>query len=502
MSHEIQKQTSRSVFRNVVYGAFTWLLPLGLSLLATPVIVRSLGTRDYGIYALVLGFIGYSFAFALARAITKYVAEYRTNGQAEKIRDVVSATFVLNVGVGIVGVATVFVLAGWLVRDVFRIEAEDQQKTITALYIAAGIIFLTMLSQVFSSVLQGIQRFDVYSKIFTANNILLVSGNLVFAGLGYGLLALLWWNFAVLTMGCAVFAVAAGRLLPEFGISFKFDAASLKLVARYSAAIIVYQILANGLLLFERGWITHKLGSEALTYYVVPMSLGILLYGFVASLVLVIFPLASELNAERDKLLRLYTKATKIVSLLVIFIVASAILHSGRFLTLWMGSAFAERSSELLVIHMICFGAISIMTVAFQMAEGLGRPQFLATTTAITTAIGITLMILLTDDHGTLGVALARLAGFGVVFGSIFFVEKWIFKEVQTGFWMRLSGSLALAVTASVGAEYAVSRSTALSWPTLVLSVFCGGVIYLLVLWLLDFVTADEKLLIRTVLSR
>jgi len=502
MSTEIQKQTSRSVFRNIVYGAFTWLLPLGLSLAATPVMVRSLGNKDYGIYALVLGFVGYSFAFALARAITKYIAEYRVSGQSEKIRDIISATFFLNVAVGSAGVVTVCLLAGWLVRDVFHIDLQDQQKTITALYIAAGIIFLTMLSQVFSAVLQGIHRFDVFSKIYTANNVVLVTGNLVLAWRGFDLLALLWWNLSVLLIGCVVFALAARRLLPEFGIHFRFERSSLRLVMRYSAAIIVYHLLANALLLFERGWVTNRLGSVSLTYYVVPMSLGTSLLGFVSSLVLVIFPLASELNTDRDRLLRLYTKATKLTTILVVFMVASAIVQSSRFLELWMGSAFAENSSGLLIIHMLCFGAISIMTISFQMTEGLGHPQYNAGLTAITTVVGIVLMVLLTADLGNTGVALGRLGGFGLVLGSIFVVERWFFKRVQTQFWAKLIGSVALATTGAVVVEYGVCRFTIVTWPTLFLSVFCGGLVYLFVLWLLDFVTADEKLLIRTALTR
>lgn len=502
MNSEIQKQTSRSVFRNIIYGALTWFLPLGLSLIATPVIVRSLGNSDYGIYALVLGFVAYSFTFALGRAITKYIAEYRVSGQSEKIRDIISATFFLNVAFGATGVITVCLLAGWLVRDIFAIEPEDQQKTITALYIAAGIIFLTMLSQVFTAVLQGIHRFDVYSKLFTANNIVLVGGNLVLAWKGFGLVTLLWWNLAVLLIGCFVFALTARRLLPEFGITFRFSRSTLRLVMRYSAAIIVYHILANALLLFERGWITNRLGSESLTYYVVPMSLGISLLGFVSSLILVIFPLASELNADRDRLLRLYTKATKVITLLVVFIVATATVQSSTFLELWMGPAFAERSSGLLVIHMLCFGVVSIMSISFQMTEGLGHPQYNVGLTAITTVVGIVLMIVLTADRGNTGIALGRLAGFSVVFGSIFVVERWFFKRVQTQFWAKLLSSVGLAAGGAVIVEYGLSRFMAPTWPTLFLSVFCGGLVYLFVLWLLDFVTADEKLLIRSALSR
>lgn len=502
MTEPVQRQTSRSIFRNVVYGAFTWLLPIGLSFIATPLIVRALGHNDYGIYALVLGFIGYSFAFTLGRAITKYIAEYRISGRSDKIRDIISATLILNIAIGLAGVATIVLLAGWLVRDVFRIAEQDQQKTVTALYIAAGVIFLTMLSQVFSAVLQGIQRFDVYSKIFTFNNVTLISGNVVLAYLGFGLLALLWWNLAVLFVGCVIFAVAARRLLPEFGLSMRIERGALRLVMRYSAAIVAYQLLANGLLLFERGWITHKLGSESLTYYVVPMSLGIMMHGFISSLVIVVFPLASELSSERDRLLKLYSKATKVISVVVVFIVATAVVESRNLLALWMGPSFAEMSADLLVIHMICFGLVSIMTISFQTAEGLGHPNFNAATTAVSTVIGIVLMLLLTAGWGNRGVALARLAAFAVTFLSVFVVEKLFFKKVQGRFWAHLTGNLGLAVIAAVAAEYALASSMTAGWLGLIASVFAGGAVYAFVLWALDFVTADEKLLIRAVLSR
>ena len=72
MTESIPKQTSRSVLRNVAYGALTWVLPIGLNFVAMPVIVHSLGSHDYGLYALVAGIISYSFAFAVSRAITKY----------------------------------------------------------------------------------------------------------------------------------------------------------------------------------------------------------------------------------------------------------------------------------------------------------------------------------------------------------------------------------------------------------------------------------------------
>ncbi|HEX8247252.1 MAG TPA: hypothetical protein VF599_03630, partial [Pyrinomonadaceae bacterium] len=68
------KSTTRSIAKNVFYGFTSWILPFILTFFATRLIVKSLGKHEYGIYSLVLGFIGYSFVFSIGRAITKYVA--------------------------------------------------------------------------------------------------------------------------------------------------------------------------------------------------------------------------------------------------------------------------------------------------------------------------------------------------------------------------------------------------------------------------------------------
>ena len=502
MENPNTRQTTRSIFRNVVYGSLTWFLPLIMSFVATPVIVRSLGNNDYGIYALVLGFISYSFTFSFGRAITKYIAQYRMSGESEKISDVISATFFINIVVGLSGVAVTCSLAGWLVRSVFKIEPAAQEKAIIAIYIASAIIFVWMLSQVFTSVLQGIQRFDVYSKMVTASTFVLTSGNLALAYFGFGLVALLIWNVSTLTGFFAIYGFAARRLLPEFAIKFRFSRETLRMVLGYSAGIVGYQVLSNILLLFERGWITQQLGTENLTYYVVPMSLGLYLHGFVASLVLVIFPLASELNHQREKLLRLYTKATKVISLIIVFALATFMVQSHTFLLLWMGDNFAEHSTVLLMLHITCFSMIAIMSISWQMTEGLGYPQFNALLAGICTTISITLMLVLTSSLGNVGVAIARLSGFTVIFFSIFVVEKWFFKRVQLRFWLGLAINLTVAAVTAGVLEYLIALSLPVNWFSLILSVAVGGAGYCLVLWFLNFVTGDEKLLIRQVLNR
>ncbi len=497
-----QPQTSKSIARNVFYGFLTWILPLGLSFAATSFIIETLGKKDYGIYVLVLGFVGYSFTFNIGSAITKYIAEYRGSGETEKIRDVISATFFINVAVGFFGVTVICLSANLIVKEVFKIGGEDQRKTVTALYIAAAVIFFTMLNQVFSAVLQGIHRFDVYSKIFNASSFALLLGNLVLAWLGYGLLILLGWNLLIICLTCAVFALGARKLLPEFGISFRFKPEMLGLVLRYSSGIIGYQILGNLLLLFERGWLIRQLGAENLTYYVVPMTLGLYIHGFISSLMLVIFPLTSELKDDKDKLLRLYTKATKIACLIVVFLATTLIIENRYFLSLWVGEDFAEKSSDLLVLHTITFGLAAILTISWQMTDGLGFTNYNFGLFSVCWILTVILIIGLTPDYGNYGIAIARLVGFGVIFFSIFYVENWIFGKIQIKFWLAVIGKLAFAAIICGIVEKILILNLPRNWLSLLLAVGFGGIVYCSLLWLLKYVSIEEKLLLRRILSR
>jgi O-antigen/teichoic acid export membrane protein len=502
VSEAVKKSTTRSITKNVFYGFTSWILPFILTFFATRVIVKTLGKHEYGIYSLVLGFIGYSFVFSIGRAITKYVAEYQATGESGKIKDVISATFFINLVLGLIGIVSVFLLSGWLVSDVLNIDAEARSRTVIALYIASTAVFFTLFTQVFSAIVQGLHRFDIYSKILNFSSISMLLGNLMIAWLGGGLIELFWWNLLITCITCALFYASAKRLLPDFSVTHRFNRDALKLVVGFSAGVVGYQILGNVWLLFERIWITRQLGAESLTYYVVPMTVSFQIQYFIASLVIVIFPLASELQNDREKLERLYTKATKIISMLVVFIAATIIVHSRLFLSLWMGAEFAEVSTNLLIIHTVSFSLVAILTVSWQMTEGLGYPNFYCYLYVLCLLISIPLMIFLSYDYGNGGVAIGRLVGYAISFLSIIYVEKWFFGRILAKFWLNIIGRLLFAAAATVLVEILSVEYLPYGWISLFTSSFLGGITYLAVLWLIKFVTEDEKILVRNIFGK
>ncbi|MBL8181210.1 MAG: oligosaccharide flippase family protein [Blastocatellia bacterium] len=497
MSDPTGRSPRKRTATNALYGLATWLVPIGLSFVATPVILRSLGHSDFGIYALVLGFIGYSFTFSFGRAITKYVAEYRASGETDRIGAIVWSSILLNLLVGSVGVLLIGLLAPWLVRSVFLIEAEAQEKSIVAFYIAAVTIFATTLNQLSSSALQGLHRFDLYSKIFTASGILTIGGNLLLALNGAGLIWLLVWNLAVISVFALVFLIFTKRNLPELSFPPILDRAAFVKVITFNAGIVGYQILANLLLLFERGWITNQLGVKNLTYYVIPLTLGIQLHAFTSSLVQVVFPLASELSNDKPRLLALYLKATRSVGMVVVFAVSMVVALAPQFLMLWVGDEIANESSLILRLVVVAFGITSMLTIVWQMTEGLGRPIMNLLIFVPCLLISVTLMLLLTPQYGNIGVAIARLSGFFILTALIPIAEKLFFGGFQTGFWIRSLLSLGISAIAAVLVSEAVIQSLPLSWATLLLAGAAGGAVYFAVLLMVRFVTIGELKALR-----
>ncbi len=486
-------QNARSIARNIAYGGMTWILPVALSLIATPVIVNSLGVEVYGIYSLVLGLIGYTFSFGIGRALTKFIAEYRMTGQNDKIREVLSVTLLFGLVIGLIGVAATVLSARLLVSDVLLIPEVAQPSTILAIYIAAVVILVSIFNQIFGAILQGVHRFDLYSKLYNIGSIALMSGNLLLALYGFGVTTLLFWNLVIVSISTIVFAAFSRRFLPEFVVGPRFSWATIRLIGGYSASVMGYQLVTNALLLFERGWLTRTLGAESVGYYVVAATPGLYMQSFVASLVLMIVPLVSEKMARTDEMLPMYLKASRLIVVMTMFVVLILTIGGSSFLSLWMGEDFSVRATGLLEIHIVSFAIPTILTVSWYMKEGMGVPRFNFLAAIVSVLAGIPLMVILSSNLGSEGVAFARLIAFGIMSLSLIHFEFWAFGRIQYSFWLRI-GLLGIMCSVFAGlAQWLVLSSLELSWIAFCLSVAAAGVVFLAGAWILRLISDEEK---------
>src|SRR5215217_7022476 len=116
-----RKGNRRGLAVNSLFSVVAWIFPIMLGFIATPILVHGLGSEQYGLFAIVLGFLSYSFTFGVGKVVGKYIPELQAAGETEKVTQVVSATFWFSLAVGIVGSVTLALTAPVIVSRLLLI---------------------------------------------------------------------------------------------------------------------------------------------------------------------------------------------------------------------------------------------------------------------------------------------------------------------------------------------------------------------------------------------
>ena len=487
---------------NTLWSVISWCFPLGLAFIATPIVVRQLGNEQYGVFAIALGFVSYAFSSGIGRISAKYIPEYRNSGEEGKISEVVSATFWLTLAVGVIQAGALALAAPYIVSDVLLVSPESQQAVVYALYLASAGGLLLMLSYVFQFVLQGLHRFDILALISNLSAILLNIGNIVLAIYGLGVRPLLIWNAAVFGFIAFLYLLSSRRSLPDLSFTLKIRKATFVSISKYASSIVIYQSLTSVLFIFERTWVVRHFGTETLTFYVIPLMLAFYMHGLLASVVQVLFPVVNELLNDNERLIALYKKATKMVLVAIVFIVASYACSGRAFLQLWISEEFAANSYYLLIILSSALGLNAIGMVAWQLAEAFRHPSLNAFSTALWLCISIPLMVLAADRWQSEGIAFARLIGVIATVPIIFFVEKRFLGRIFWGFWFGVVSRVGLAAFAMMIVEWQIFRYARISWVSLLGAVTAGGLVFCVILLLVRYFSKDELKIARDMIFR
>ena len=278
MHVEISERRPRFV-TNWILSMLSWN-PLCLAFVATPIIVHGLGAEQYGIYAIVLGFLSYAFSSGIGKVAGKYIPEFRASGESKKLSQAVSAALWLTLSVGISDTVVLIAAAPYIVRDILLIPAENAEIVLKALYVAAFSGLVLMVGQVFQFSLQGLHRFGRFAVVTNISAVLSAAGNIWLVLNGYGVLPLIAWNAAVACISGIIFFATLRPLLPEWRPGFAINREISRLVRANARKHLLHirhrqacSCSSNG-----RGPL-RKFGSEALSFHVLPMMSAVYMHG-------------------------------------------------------------------------------------------------------------------------------------------------------------------------------------------------------------------------------
>ena len=368
---------SKKLVTNTLFNFLGRCWSFVLTLLLTPYILARLSVPDFGSWVLMSMFIsafnpGQVPLFDLGGVFMKYISEYYTYQDYDRINRVLLCGLSFYLGFGIL-----LVSSGLLLQStVFRLfHLSDAAASAYLIVLVASAV--SNIAAMFLSVLKGIQRMDKSNSLEITLSIVNVAGTIWFLEAGWGVFglavnALLNSCFAVLLTWWTV-----QRVVPEVRLATTFDVKLLRGMLAYGLKMQVSSV--GGIVSFQlpKLIISRSLGVASVAFYEVSSRLALFMRAFPLVLISALIPATSELGArnERDKILQTYQVASKYVALITVALAGFLIVDARSIVAFWLGSGF-QSSVVLVQILAIGYAANILGGAASQTGAGVGRPEF------------------------------------------------------------------------------------------------------------------------------
>lgn len=429
------------ILRNVSSQWIALAAQLAISVLMTPFLVHRLGDDGYGIIVLVSGLVGYSglLYLGLGAAVVKYVAEHHAADDQDALNRTASTIFAVYLAFG-VACFVVAMLVAYPMPLVFHVPAAHANEA-RAMVVMMGFALLVQFpGSIYGGVLMGLERFDLLN---TYNFVLLIARTAA-------TIALVSWRPSVALVGavtmCSFIAEQAlamfytRRLMPGLVLSLRlYERSRLRTLFTFSTQSFLFTLSEKLINYTDEFVISQYHGTQAVTFYALPLRLVDYAREFIDKATLVLMPGVSAAASRREigTVHALWRFGNKAAMCLVAPVTLVFLVWGRHVLTLWMD----DRHGRIGAASLFWLALAFVVQVA---GRGLARPIFeglgeLSTPARITVAEGVSnfvLSVILVRVWGVPGVAFATFLPAAV---TGFVVMPWyVCKRLGTSYWRHV----------------------------------------------------------------
>ena len=476
---------------NVLFNFLGQFYALVLGFAVVPYVVHRIGPGLYGVLVMVatMGGFGAMLNLGMGNALTKYISEYQWNQDFDGIRSLFQAALAVCLLAGTVFFVLLVSLKGKLGTLLFHGEASAELVVDLALWIAGCGFLLSAVTEAFSAVPLGLQRFDIYNRISILTSTVRNLGMVLVLALGWHVKAVLLAYFFSGLLSLLGYAYYARRLIVGLRLRPRFVWSDVKQLVRYSAWVLLAGLTSLVVHRVDRVLVAYYLPISAVAFYAVPSMLAEKTATGVGNVTSVIFPSTSELSAMKaaERLRELYVRATKVVILAGLPVTAILLALPSQVLRWWVGPDFAARGALPLQLLAAGFMFNILGHVPFVVSQGIGRPAVSARYSLLNALINLAFFLVLIPRYGIAGAAGGFLLSEALVMPAFI----WETNRVLSVSWFSLISRAYLRPFAcgltAFGILCALKPYTN-SLPRLIACCAVGGVIYAL----LAFVAAID----------
>lgn len=405
--------------RNIATNWVGLAINIVISFFLAPYVVNSLGATYYGIWAVTLQFTGYLYLmdFGVRDAVIYYIARFHARHASKKVNEVVRVAMEAYFPI-FLGAVALSIGGGWVFPKFISVEGVPDSSISLVFFLTGITIAQGFLFNVFTGVLNGLQRFDVGNYIGVSIGIVR-AGLIVFAlDAGYGIVGLAWIQLGVSLFSSVLNLIAARIILRRNGIEMGWVSIHAK-----RRIVLIRRMLGYSVFVFisNIGQKTNAAaGALIIAYFlpvaqVTPYAIAASLSGYSRSLIQasswVFNPLVSQYAALNDTkgLIDAICRGTKLAMVVGLPVLTSFILVGDIFIGLWMGPEFIADAAMVLLVLSIMELISAPHHVMSGALWGMNKHQELAWLRIGEAVANVLLSIFLVQRYGIVGAAVGAL---------------------------------------------------------------------------------------------
>ena len=368
----------KNLGNNTVINFISQAIVAMCAVIMVPQIVHGLGYSSYGLLTLALMVLG-SFSLlelGLGRTTTKYVAQYLSTNEYDKISAVVWTSLIIQIFIGLICGVVLALFSTKLVSKI-NIQADMISEATKVIYILACSIPFILGNSTLRGTLEGAQRFDLVNYIKVMQNISIYLIPLIGAKYSYKVHVIVIYMLIVRLIATIAYFISCIHILPQLRKISAFNI-QISTLLSYAGWVAVSNIIVPFLVQIDRYYIASFVSVPALTFYNIPFEIIYGLWIIPSSIVSVLFPAFSSANYNNTNLKDLFFRPIKYMLFILGPSVLIVIVFSHDILLLWQGADIAQNSYK--VLQLLAFGVLinSLGWIPSNLVMGSGRSDIIA----------------------------------------------------------------------------------------------------------------------------
>ncbi len=410
---DVELPTTEGMTTKVVKGSlwtvFGQMLPLFASLLATPFIIRFLGTEAYGVLILI-GLIPNYFAFAdlgMAVASTKFGAEAYGQGLQKREGEIVRTAALIALVSSLFVAIPIFIFSSSII-GYLNVPDTLQDSATTGLRITTIAFVLGILATIVNTPQLARLRMELNTIANASPKVLMALSTPFVLYFGGGIVGAVYVVLIAAIIGICTHIFFSGRLLKElFRPTISIEAFKPLLV--FGIGILFSGLAIAMLANLEKFVLTRIVSVKSLAYYSIAFTLANTATMFSLAMIQSLIPAFARLlkSAKRVEFNELFSRSMRLnliglfPSMMFLFVIAYP------FFTIWAGREFGENSTFPFYVLLAGLFFNILAYIPFSAIIAHGRTDIIAKLFWIQLIPYAILVVILVSNFQLVGAAMA-----------------------------------------------------------------------------------------------